>query len=163
MELKGCCMGVAKLLFLFHPPPFSWPQNSRETACNIQTENECEQGTYLSNYRYFKKLSLDCSDNVESCYYPITVMLVFNIGYFDYWEKKVPWWILSCGLKRKWEKLLYRRNQMCLWPQQLVLHHWISQVGFVKSRASQGLLGCSQDSVWNSFSGREWETETNLC
>uniref|UniRef100_A0A8C0AUU0 Spindle and centriole-associated protein 1 n=1 Tax=Buteo japonicus TaxID=224669 RepID=A0A8C0AUU0_9AVES len=31
------------------------------------------QGTHLSSYRYFKKLFLDCTDNLESCYYPITI------------------------------------------------------------------------------------------
>lgn len=74
MELKECCMGIAKLLFLFLPLLLSWPQNSRETpCCNIQTGNECEQGTHLNSYRYFKKLFLDCTDNLESCCYPITI------------------------------------------------------------------------------------------
>uniref|UniRef100_A0A8D0FY36 Spindle and centriole-associated protein 1 n=1 Tax=Strix occidentalis caurina TaxID=311401 RepID=A0A8D0FY36_STROC len=33
----------------------------------------CEQGTHLSSYRYFKKLFLGCTDNLESCYCPIAI------------------------------------------------------------------------------------------
>lgn len=162
MELKGSCMGIAKLLFLFHPPPFSWPQNSRGTPCNIQTENECEQGTYLSNYRYFKKLSLDCSNNLESCYCPITIHCYACFQYRLLRLLREENSLVNPQLRTEKDMrktTLSQESNVPLTPTtdspSLDQSGWICQI-----TASQGFLDCSQDPVWNSFSGRGWEAET---
>lgn len=160
-----CCIGIVKLLFLFppRPPLHSWPRNSRETpCCNIQTGIECEQGTHLSSYRYFKKLFLDCTDNLESCYYPITIHCY---AFFECRLLRLLREENSLVNSQLWAEkdmrktTLSQESNMPLTPT--TVSPSLDQSGWIcLITASQGSLGCSQDPVWNPFSGWGWEIET---
>ena len=140
----------------------SWPLGSRETpCCKIQTGNECEQGPCLSGYKCCKKLFLDGRGNLESCYCSITIhcYACFECRLLRLLREENSLVNSPLWAEKDMRKItLSQESNVPLTPTavspSLDQSGWICQV-----TVSQGLLGCSQDPVCNSFFAWGWETE----
>lgn len=166
--VRRCCMRIVNsvlcglfpvcVIFVFVPPTLLyWPQNSKEAfvlILNLWMSLNGELPWVVTE----KILFVDCRSNLKSCYY----IVISCYACFEYRLLRILREENSSANSELWAERDLRKTTV---SQEIPLTPTIPSSSLEHSgwicliTASQGLLGCLQDSVSSSLSGLRWEIE----